>query len=179
MCLAPFSPREGREDDVIKRIVVPMDFSPPAEAALRSAIALAKVTAGTLCLVHVVENPVEGGAWSGRAYAVSVEAEHVARVEDAERQLKARLGELPAEFATGSWVRTGHVAAAIVNFAREMDADLIAMGTNGRRGLGHLILGSVAEHVLRHAPCPVLTVRADAVDESNTAARPAASGARA
>ena len=153
--------RHSSEDDVIKRIVVPMDFSPAAEAALRYAARLAAAVGGTICLVHVVENPVEGGAWTGQAYTVPVEAEQAGRVEDAEEQLRARLAELPAEFATGAWVRRGHVASAIVAFAREMHADLIAMGTTGRGALGHLFLGSVAEHVLRRAPCPVLTVHAD------------------
>jgi nucleotide-binding universal stress UspA family protein len=146
-----------------RRIVVPMDFSPHADAALQYATELAKAVGGSICLVHVVENPVEGGAWSGQPYAVPAEAEPIRRADEAEHLLNARLAALPAEFATGSWVRTGEVGAAIVAFARGMHADLIAMGTNGRTGLSRLVTGSVAEYVVRHAPCAVLTIRAETV----------------
>jgi nucleotide-binding universal stress UspA family protein len=143
---------------VIRRIVVPTDFSPQADAALEFATGLAKMSGAGICLVHIVENPVEGGAWTGKLYTVPVEADQNTLVEDAERRLKSMLSGLPAEFAAGSWVRTGDVASAIVSFARETDADLIVMGTTGRKGLGHLVIGSVAEHVVRYASCPVLTV---------------------
>src|SRR5438105_11382148 len=53
----------------------------------------------------------------------------------------------------------GDAAAEIIRVARELPADLIVMGTHGRTGIGRLLMGSVAEHVMRHAPCPVLTVR--------------------
>ena len=63
-----------------------------------------------------------------------------------------------------SEVRTGPAAATIVDTARERHADLIVMGTKGRTGLAHLLMGSVAERVVRLAPCPVLTVRSDAAE---------------
>lgn len=149
---------------MIKRIVVPTDFSSHADAALALATKLATIDGATICLVHVIENPVEGGAWSGQLYTVPAEATPNQLAEDAERRLKSLLATLPAEFSAGSWVRTGDVASAIVSFAREQHADLIAMGTAGRRGLGRLIVGSAAARVVREAPCPVLTVRAAVAD---------------
>jgi hypothetical protein len=68
---------------------------------------------------------------------------------------------MPATFA-GTWevqVTAGHPADAIVRTAEELDVDLIIMATHGRTGVPHIVLGSVAEKVVRHAPCPVLTVR--------------------
>ena len=68
---------------------------------------------------------------------------------------------MPASF-TGTrevQVAAGHPAETIVRMARELAVDLIIMATHGRTGVSHLLLGSVAEHVVRHAPCPVLTVR--------------------
>jgi nucleotide-binding universal stress UspA family protein len=56
-------------------------------------------------------------------------------------------------------VTAGHPADAIVRTAEELDVDLIIMATHGRTGVAHMVLGSVAEKVVRHAPCPVLTVR--------------------
>lgn len=149
---------------MIKRIVVPTDFSSHADAALEMASGLARMSGARICLVHVVENPLEGGAWSGRLYTLPVETGGGTGVQEAEQRLKSLLTRLPAEFAAGSWVRRGDVASAIVDFASEQQADLIVMGTAGRKGLGRLIVGSAAEHVVRHAPCPVLTVRAPAAD---------------
>jgi nucleotide-binding universal stress UspA family protein len=147
----------------IKRIVVPTDFSVQANAALRYATELAKAVGAGISLVHVAENPVEGSAWAGKLHSLAVDAQPLTGTWDAERQLKMLVDGLPAEFATGSWVRTGSVGAAIITFAVDVDADLIVMGTTGRTGLGHMVIGSVAEHMVRHAPCPVLTIGAHAV----------------
>jgi nucleotide-binding universal stress UspA family protein len=146
----------------ISRILVPTDFSPAAGAALRFASELAQTVGASLRVIHVVENPVEGGPWSGQLYTVEVGATTVNSAEAVEEKLQELVSRLPAEFATGSWVRTNSAAAAVVSYAAENGVDLIVMGTSGRKGLGHLVIGSVAEHVVRCATCPVVTVREDA-----------------
>ena len=80
-------------------------------------------------------------------------------------EAKAKLAKLrPAEgVQLETKLEVGEAAPSIVRFAREAGCELIVMGTHGRSGLERLILGSVAEHVLRQAPCPVLTVREGAV----------------
>jgi nucleotide-binding universal stress UspA family protein len=145
--------------ETITKILVPVDFSPQADRAFRYAMTLAQRFSATLCLIHVVEDPFATGAWNSEVYVPNV-AELIEEVmANAEQQLAplsrsaAALG-LRAETA----VITGRTAHAIVEHAREGGFDLIVMGTHGRAGLSHVVIGSVAERVVRTAPCPVLTV---------------------
>lgn len=135
----------------LKHILVPVDFSTHSQAALRYAAALAEAFGAQLHLVHVVQGP----AAYARMYVPP---------EDwlLEQRVAARreLDELPVENATVTReVRTGSPLVEIIRYAKEADIDLIVMGTHGRSGLAHLLIGSVAENVVRQAPCPVLTVR--------------------
>ena len=85
-------------------------------------------------------------------------------VKNAEERLRGFIADAVAPVRLMSEVRTGPAAATIVETAREHHADLIVMGTKGRTGLAHLLMGSVAERVVRLAPCPVLTMRTDAAE---------------
>lgn len=141
----------------ISRILVPMDFSDDSEAALRFARDLARRYDATIHLLHVVENPLATGVWSAELYTSEIAGLQLNLVRDA----KARLEKsVPEGTAMSTEVRVGKAANEILNVARERGVDLIVMGTHGRTGLALLILGSVAERVVRMAPCPVLTVRA-------------------
>ncbi|HTO07345.1 MAG TPA: universal stress protein [Myxococcota bacterium] len=141
----------------LRTILVPMDFSPAAQQALELAKSLAK-TAGPahLVLVHAYYVPVEL-----EQYLVSHGDPFFERLaKGVTKDLEAILTGLSdagisAEYAA----RPGVPETVILEVAREKKADLIAMGTHGRRGLKHLLLGSVAEHVVRGAEIPVLTVR--------------------
>jgi nucleotide-binding universal stress UspA family protein len=146
----------------LKKILVPVDFSAGSAQALDYALGL--VGAGTsLHLLHVAEiNSVVEGLGS----ADFPEVERRLR-EHADRQLTALIrdrigGRVPATVEVRSgWPFGGkRPYAEIVDAARAIGADLIVLGTQGRTGLDHLLLGSTAERVVRHAPCPVLTVRA-------------------
>lgn len=142
----------------LRTIVVPIDFSPAAGDAKEWAIDLARRYGASLIVAHVVE-PV--------AWPVSPEGLMLAPADvlaTTRRELDTSLADacaaiqksgIPAQAA----LLDGTPAAEIAALARRSDADLIVMGTHGRRGVSHALLGSVAEKVLRTAPCPVLTVR--------------------
>ena len=135
----------------IRRILHPTDFSEPATAALEVAISMAEEYGAELSLLHVCE-PLMVMAGEGFPQIPP---------NDAEEAL-ARLNSIEVPLPPGRLFRhlvVGEPAAEIVREANEGSCDLIVMGTHGRTGLNRLLMGSVAEGVSRHAPCPVLTVR--------------------
>lgn len=144
----------------VKRILVPTDFSQTADTALAYAKALATTLGASLHLVHVFNDPYAVAACAPDVYA-AVPADARARaLEDVHERLLERLDATEEQRFRGSrGVVRGLVAPHIVTYAESQDIDLIVMGTHGRRGVAHLLLGSVAEHVVRTATCPVLTVR--------------------
>ena len=139
------------------RILVPIDFGAASMAAYRTAVSLARSVRGSIHLLHVAKDPFVAVS-TPELYGI----DWTAVQEGIARETKARLTAL-AETAVGitvtSEVVTGRAANAIIQVAEETSADLIVMGTHGRGGLGHLLLGSVAERVIRLATCPVMTVR--------------------
>jgi nucleotide-binding universal stress UspA family protein len=144
----------------ITRIVVPTDFSGDSEAAFQWARDLSVALGASIDLLHVVENPMAAGVWSSPMYTAEVKGLQINLVRDAEQRLR-QFG--PKMAGTGGGVqrtvRVGDSAQQIVAFAAELGADLIVMGTRGKTGLSHALMGSVAEHVSRTAPCPVVTVK--------------------
>jgi len=141
-----------------RRVLVPTDFSDAARQALTTALALAPEA--HLDLLHVYE------LWGEGRLSLADSSEET-------REKYHRLVRDGAEAAMTEWLRGidfgsrqidrhfryGHPGALIPQIARELATDLVAMGTAGRSGLPYILLGSVAEHVLREAPCDVLTVR--------------------
>jgi nucleotide-binding universal stress UspA family protein len=143
----------------ITRILVPTDFSETSDTALTHAQSLADSLGASLHLVHVFDDSY-ADAMLADASAAVYDSMRSTAMGTARRKLQRRMR--PAErrrfFGTTAMI-TGTPAAAIVDYADEHDIDLIVMGTHGRRGFAHLLLGSVAEQVVRTAKCPVLTVR--------------------
>jgi nucleotide-binding universal stress UspA family protein len=145
----------------LKKILVATDFSEPSEAALAYGRELARSFGAALTLVHVVENVLT------RAYGVDggvmmIDPELQRQIEAAARDhVERNIFEEDRKLlkATGVVLVSNTPAEAIVNFARQSNIDLIVMGTHGRGGVAHLVMGSVSERVVRTAPCPVLTVR--------------------
>ena len=147
-----------------KTILVPHDFSSPANHALAIARDEAKVHGAKLLLLHVIDLPFSlkpetvivpdatGAPINVKDYAVRLAEEHLA-------DLSERVGKDGVTPKT--FIRLGKPEDEIVKFANENAVDLIAMGTNGRTGLAHMLVGSVAERVVRISKCPVLTIRAD------------------
>jgi universal stress protein A len=140
------------------KIVHPTDFSVEAEAAEQEAVRLAHRLNAELVLVHVAtETPLYGE----QVFAMpDVKRVYEAQARWAEERLAERAGALTREGVPTRWRRrVGVVHAEIGTVAREEAADYIVIGTHGRGGLDRVMLGSVAERVVRTAPCPVITVR--------------------
>jgi nucleotide-binding universal stress UspA family protein len=143
----------------LETIVVPVDFSPTSDAAWRTACDLAAMAGSHLHLVHVCPEPLRQ-AWAVEAVTLDFDAVALEWLTEAHENL-SRIA-LPRGFAPGRVTRAallGPAATRIVEYAAAHDADLIVMGTPGHGPLRHLLLGGVAERVLRTAPCPVMTVR--------------------
>ena len=146
-----------------KRILVPVDGSDASTRGLREAITLAKDQGATLRLVHVVDELIMSGGLGGAfAYDGNVveqlRASGIRTLESAEGLVQAE--RLASEAVLLEQVG-GPAARLIVQEAKTWGADLIVIGTHGRRGIRRLVLGSDAEEVVRTSPVPVLLVRSD------------------
>jgi universal stress protein A len=136
----------------IHTILHPTDFSEQAEYALRLACSLARDYGARLIVLHVIPPPpVVYGEGVIPPDPEGQREEHRAQLH----QLPIPVAGIPVERRLAD----GDPAAAIIRAAQEFGTDLIVMGTHGRTGLGRLLMGSVAERVMRRAPCPVLTVK--------------------
>ncbi len=140
-----------------KKVLCGIDFSESSFHALDYGLRFAKNADGTLILLHLVHVP-SGDLLGERAYTLNFE-EAKARMLHLLEDLRATRLEGYAKIELE--VDFGDPAQQIINLARERGVDLIVTSTHGRSGLTHLILGSVAEKIIRHAPCPVFVVRAD------------------
>ena len=135
---------------MFERILIPIDFSPHSEAALAYGRELAQRCNSALHLMHITENPFLRATVSDRRSSE----------EAAAHWLDDRLTEADRRRGSVAIVeQSDEPAAEILRYAKSANIDLIVMGTHGRTGLARLVLGSVAEAVVRAAPCPVLTVR--------------------
>ena len=139
-------------------IIHPTDFSVEAEAAEREAARLARRLGAELLLLHVsVETPLYGETALGMG---DVKRIYEAQARWAEERLAERADALTKDGVATRWRRrVGVVHDEICSAAREEGVDYIVMGTHGRSGIERLMLGSIADRVVRMAPCPVLTVR--------------------
>lgn len=138
-------------------ILVATDFSPTSKEALQYGRMLAERFGASLLLVHVCEQPAMAAAWSEGYSMLLADLQDEIRKE-AEQRLASMI--VPGEtIPITTEVLIGPPARSLVDCARERGVSLIVMGTHGYGGLTHLVLGSVAERVVRTAPCPVLTVR--------------------
>jgi nucleotide-binding universal stress UspA family protein len=158
------------------RILVPTDFSPASEAALAAATELADRFGASIHLLHVLEDPYSTSAYATEVYGFLPPGLRETWQENAEKRLQALMPRDQGTRSGGSYaVVFGAPARAIVDHAHGAGIDLIVMGTHGRSGVAHLLLGSVAERVVRTAACPVMTVRGVAGHDAATA-REAAAG---
>jgi nucleotide-binding universal stress UspA family protein len=146
------SRREWKGEEAVmmkfKTVLVAKDFSECSERALETGIQLARKTGADLHVVYVHilhDDP----------FIPAVTDDHLEKVEEA---LRTTVGETAGVRVTQSVLRDVAAAPAIVHYAGQNDIDVIVVGTHGRRGFRHAFLGSVAEEVVRTAPCAVLTV---------------------
>jgi nucleotide-binding universal stress UspA family protein len=146
--------------------MVPTDFSPASDVALEYARDLARHFGSSIDLVHVFDDPWTSGAFIGDGTVMMPVELRESLEKHAREQLDARNAAQAGTLQGSSTAfLTGSPAKRIVDRAKEDGADLIVMGTHGRGGLGHLLIGSVAERVVRTAACPVLTIRPSAVEQ--------------
>jgi len=149
----------------LQHILVPYDFSSGAEMALQQAIAHARQFQAELTLLHVVHLPLRGvSLGAGEPHGIEG-----ALLAEASGRLSALVEDLKRQHIIAqALVQLGYPATEIVAVAQREPIDLVIMGTHGRTGFTHALLGSVAESVVRHAPCPVLVVR----EQQRNAAKP-------
>jgi nucleotide-binding universal stress UspA family protein len=142
----------------IKRILCPVDFSDSSDYALRYALAFASAYDADLEVMHVVELPFMPPYAASTAPDLTLAVE---RIKEESQKMLDRLAERSRALGlrVASRLVMGAPFVEIINAARAGTADLIVMGTHGRTGLRHVLIGSVAEKVVRKAPCPVLTVK--------------------
>jgi nucleotide-binding universal stress UspA family protein len=137
----------------LKRILVPTDFSETSQAAVQYGVEMARGFKAELHLLNVPEHPGE-----------AAEAEYpIGLFENMQNAAYDRLSKLLTDEEARSvpvsfTMRIGTPYDEIVRYAVEREIDLIVMGTHGRKGIAHAVMGSVAEKVVRKAPCPVLTI---------------------
>jgi universal stress protein A len=143
----------------IKSILAPTDFSAHSEQAVRYACRLAERLDSELHLLHVLSEIVPAGPdpllmpmMPAQFYKESEDRAH----ETLDRSLDPSWGK-PAKIITA--VRWGSPVESIVSYAVDHRIELVIISTHGRTGLSHVLLGSVAERIVREAPCPVLTIR--------------------
>jgi nucleotide-binding universal stress UspA family protein len=145
---------------MFKRILVPIDGSGPSRVGLERAIALARNQQARLRLMHVVD---ENGVVQGMEPTMNVGDLLDSLVADGRKILAAAAATVKKHGVKADTVLyevlIGRVADRIVREAAKWHADVIVMGTHGRRGIGRLVMGSDAENVLRQSPVPVLLVR--------------------
>lgn len=137
-----------------KTVLCPTDFSDTSYHALEYGLRFARLASGTLIVTHVIHVP------SGDLYAEN----RTLHFDEAKARVEQRLAELVATRIEGypkcqTRIEIGDPAEHIIKMAKDCRADLIVTSTHGRSGLAHLVMGSVAEKIIRHAPCPVFVVR--------------------
>ena len=160
---------------MFSRILIAVDASEASRRALAVGLRLAREQGSEVILVHVVDTSLATGEVD--MSAVALEHHLYAEGRRLLREIRAELAET-SPVPVRTLLRDGpRPAAEIVTVAEREQASLIVLGTHGRSGLGRLVLGSTAEHVLRQAPCPVLTVRLPTAPERQRSATPAEAGA--
>ena len=143
----------------IRSILAPSDFSAHSERAVRYACGLAERLGSELHLVHILSDVIPTGPDPLLMPVMPPEY-----YEENEERARETLGRLldpawgsPRSVVTA--VRWGSPVETIVAYAEDLGVDLLVIATHGRTGLSHVLLGSVAERIIREAPCPVLTIR--------------------
>lgn len=147
--------REAEPDRPIERVLAPIDFSEFTEAAIDYAVELAQTYGARIDLVHVVNDASFPGVYGMDAQPLALEKMEEGAQEALEDLVHEHIGFEDVRVA----VEVGHPAGRIAGYAEEEDIDLIVIPSHGRSGLKRMLMGSVAEKVVRSAPCPVFTLK--------------------
>jgi len=143
----------------LKRILLPTDFSEYSQAACAYACGLVEKFDSELHVLHVLQDLIAMVPEPGLAFPPPGDY-----MQELKESAETALAKIPdPEWSAGRSIvrvtRTGPPFLEIIQYAREHEIDLIVLGTHGRSGLAHVLLGSVAEKIVRKSPCPVLTIR--------------------
>jgi len=160
MSMSNHTIREAAMKISIKKVLCPVDFSESSDHAMQYALALAEAYEAELQLLHVVEVPaaaVAGGPMGPPVLSLD-------NLEEFQASCREHLASVAGKVSEQYKNVTHHLAngvpfLGIVQSAKAENVDLIVVGTHGRTGLAHALIGSVAEKLVRKAPCPVLTVK--------------------
>ena len=144
--------------DAYERVLLPTDGSAATDAAIEESGRVAALSEAT---VHVLSVADSRNRFESPTAGLAPEAWERAEHDRAETAVTEAVEALPEGVTTESAVREGTPATAILDYADDADIDVIVMGTHGRTGLDHYLVGSVTERVVRKSPVPVLTVRAE------------------
>lgn len=145
-------------EPLIKKILIPIDFSDYSKAALKYAVSFSKIFDAELILIYVVEPVIYPPDFSmGQVALPTVDLDLNTRAkEELDKLVKT---EINSTLKARTIVRTGKPFIEIIEYAKEEDIDLIIISTHGHSGVEHILFGSTAEKVVRKSPCPVLTLR--------------------
>ena len=143
---------------LFRRVLCPIDFSEHSLAALDVALKIVQQNDAALYLLNVAPMPAGAAGFQ----PVPMDPYPIVEKDRREQLEKLARERIPAAVRCETLVTSGDPAERVLETARGLDADLIVMGTHGRKGLGHLVLGSVAERVVRESPVPVLTTHSTA-----------------
>lgn len=145
-------------ETIIKKVLVPIDFSDYSKSALKYAVNFVKTFNAEIILVYVVEPVIYPPDFSmGQIAMPSINTEWDDRAKDELQKLaKSEIAEIAA---VKTIIKTGKPFVEIIETAKEENVDLIIIATHGHSGVEHILFGSTAEKVVRKAPCPVLTLR--------------------
>jgi universal stress protein A len=146
--------------DTIRTILVPVDFSEASLQALRMAGNIARTYGATIHLLHVYQDVFS--VISMRTFELTEEVVEQAIRLEISGKFEALLNEVHPDTTVLREMRKGDTADEILDYAQTRHMDLIVIATNARTGLEHLFIGSIAQRIVRSAPCPVLTCRAGA-----------------
>lgn len=143
---------------MVKRILIPTDFSESARYALNYAVDLNRVLKARLYLLHVLQDFTEFSEYN---LSPSILPQlYVEFEENAAKRLEDMMSDMvPSEIPCGTYILHGVPFYEIIQFAKKENIDLIVIGSHGRTGLKHVLFGHTAEKVVKKASCPVLTVR--------------------
>ncbi|MPZ35857.1 MAG: universal stress protein [Rhodospirillales bacterium] len=141
---------------IFQKILIAIDGEPIAAHAADVGAELARLSGAEMAFVHVIDPALVNAADTG----IQPDIFAASAKEDARKLIDGFRKRLPERLTALDFVQVGTPLTEIVNAARDWPADLIVIGSHGRGGIKRALLGSVAEGVMRHAPCPVLVVRA-------------------
>ena len=154
--LAQSARETSRSPLALKNILVPVDFLDCSSKAIQYAVPLALFHKSVITLIYVADPGYSGGVYGGVDY---IYLERSLQEESKKKLMTLAKEQIPVDISSETLVKIGYASEEIVKAANQLPADLIVISTHGHTGLRHVFLGSVAEHVVQRAPCPVLVVR--------------------